>query len=304
MMNIRKISLFLLFAFALSWAIGGAIYLLDIDMKSATAMVMVIGYMFMPALSVLLVQKFIFREQMLQPLRISFKLNWFFLWALLSPLILVFLATVVGFILPGVIYSPDMSGIMEMFKDKMTPEDLVKMQQSIDKLPIHPIWISIMQGLIAAVSINALAAFGEELGWRGFLLNEFKNLSFFRASLAIGIIWGLWHAPIILMGHNYSQHPQWGVLFMTIFCTLFTFIFNYVTIKAKSVIAACVMHGSLNAFWGITFMLSSGGNDLIIGIAGIAGFISLTLTIVLLFIYDKWISREGLMAKTIGESYT
>ncbi len=301
-MNTKKIFLFLLFAFGFSWLIGGVIYLLDIDIKSLAGIGILVGYMFMPALSALLVQKFIFKEEMVKPLLISFKINIFFLWALLIPLILVIIATGIGFLFPDVRFTPDMSGIMDIYRDKMTPEEMDKMQQSINALPIHPIWIAIVQGLFAAATINAVAGFGEELGWRGFLLSEFKKLSFFKASLIIGIIWGLWHAPIILMGHNYPQHPQWGVLFMTIFCTLFTFLFIYITIKAKSVIAACLMHGSINAFFGITLMISTGGTDLSTGIAGLAGFICLIVAILVIFIYDKWISKEGVMTKTIGET--
>ncbi len=301
-MNTKKIFLFLILAFVFSWLIGGAVYLLDIDIKSITAVLMLIGYMFMPALAALLVQKVIYKEKMVKPLLISFKFNLFFLWALLIPLILVFMATGIGFLFPGISFTPDMTGIMDMYRDKMTPEQMDKMQQSIDALPFHPVWISIFQGLIAAATINAIAGFGEELGWRGFLLTELKNISFFKASLIIGIIWGLWHAPIILMGHNYPQHPKWGVLYMTIFCTLYTFLFNYITIKAKSVIASSLMHGSINAFFGITLMLSLGGTDLNTGITGLAGFICLTFAILLVFIYDRWISKEGVMRKTVGES--
>ena len=301
-MNKRKIILFLLIAFVLSWSVGGLIYLLHIDIKSINAVLLLVGYMYMPALSALLVQKYIFKEAMIKPLKISFRLNIYFFWALLIPLILVLIATGIGFLFNSVTYAPDMSGMFEMYKNKLSPEDIAKIQDSIKNLPIHPIWIVIGQGLIAAVTVNTLAAFGEELGWRGFLLSELKTLSYFKASLLIGIIWGLWHAPVILMGHNYPEHPQWGVLFMIIFCTLYTFLFVYVTLKAKSVIAASIMHGSVNAFFGITIMLSSGGTDLSIGIAGAAGFITLALAIVLLFIYDKWISKDRLMGRTIGES--
>jgi membrane protease YdiL (CAAX protease family) len=140
-----------------------------------------------------------------------------------------------------------MSGVFNMFRDKVSAEEMDEMQGFMDRLPFNPIWLVIIQGLFAGATVNALAAFGEELGWRGFLLAELKKRSFIRATLLIGFIWGFWHAPIILMGHNFPQHPQWGVLFMIIFCMLYTFLLIYISIKAKSVIAASVMHGSINA---------------------------------------------------------
>ena len=58
--------------------------------------------------------------------------------------------------------------------------------------------IMIGQGMLAGITINAVVAFGEELMWRGFLLKELKGKGIWRASLIIGSIWGIWHAPLII----------------------------------------------------------------------------------------------------------
>ena len=146
----------------------------------------------------------------------------------------------------------------------------------------YPVWLSLIQGLIAGITINAVAAFGEELGWRGFLLHEFRNMKFLKASLIIGFIWGIWHAPMILMGHNYPQHPEAGILMMTIFCMLLSPLLMYITIKAKSVIAAAIAHGTMNAIAGISVMMIKGGNDLNAGITGLAGFIAIIVFVALI----------------------
>lgn len=301
-MNTKKISLYLLIAFLLSWSIAAIIYFTGLKLQSVTATVLLIVYMYMPALSAFIVQKLIAKEPIVKPLRISFRINRWFLWALLIPPVLVLLATLVGFLFPGVHYTPDMSGYMEMMKEQLSPEKYEEMQSKMALLPINPFWLSLIQGFVAAVTINALAAFGEELGWRGFLLAEFRNKQFVSTALIIGFIWGIWHAPIILMGHNYPQHPQWGVLFMVIFCILYTFLFNYISLKAKSVIAATILHGSINAFAGLSYLLSSRASDLLTGIMGAAGIIVLFTAVLLLFVYDRWISKESIMNKTIGDS--
>lgn len=51
-------------------------------------------------------------------------------------------------------------------------------------------------------TVNAVFAFGEEFGWRGYLLWELAPWGFWRASFAIGVVWGLWHAPIIVAGYR------------------------------------------------------------------------------------------------------
>jgi len=125
-------------------------------------------------------------------------------------------------------------------------------------------------------------------------------MSFLKASIVIGLIWGIWHSPLILMGHNYPQHPEIGVLMMTAWCILLTPLLLYFTIKAKSVIAAAIMHGTLNATAGIAIMVIAGGNDLTVGVTGFAGFISLVLLLFVLFIYDHMISKERIMTNSLS----
>ncbi|MDD4896103.1 MAG: CPBP family intramembrane metalloprotease, partial [Atribacterota bacterium] len=116
-----------------------------------------------------------------------------------------------------------------------------------------------------------------------------------KSSICIGLIWGLWHAPLILQGHNYPSHPQIGVIMMVIFILLLSPILSYIRLKAKSVIAAAILHGSLNATFGIPLMVIKGGNDLTVGITGLAGFVALALANLGLLIYDRYFSLEKIM---------
>jgi len=195
-----------------------------------------------------------------------------------------------------------MAGIVERFSNMMTPEQLSQMKDFISKLSGSVIFLILGQGMIAGISINAIAGFGEELGWRGFLLKQFSNMSFLKASLVIGFIWGIWHAPLILMGHNYPHHPQIGVLMMVVWCILLTPIFIYITLKAKSVIAASILHGTLNGVAGISIMFIKGGNDITVGITGLSGFIALAVIILCLFVYDFSISKQKIMLHSIEQS--
>jgi membrane protease YdiL (CAAX protease family) len=183
---------------------------------------------------------------------------------------------------------------MERFKSTLTPEQFQQMEQQAATFPIHVFWISLLQGLIAGITVNAVAGFGEELGWRGLLQKEFGYLGFWKSSALIGVIWGIWHAPLILLGHNYPEHPVAGVFMMTIFTLLLSPIFSYVRLKAKSVIAAAVIHGSLNATVGLAIMVIKGGNDLIVGVTGVSGFIVLATVNLGIFIYHRFFSSEAI----------
>jgi len=90
-----------------------------------------------------------------------------------------------------------------------------------------------------------------------------------------------------LPGHNYPEHPVAGVFIMTAWCILLSPLFFYVTLKSGFLIAASVMHGSLNGTVGIGIMMLEAGNDMMVGSNGLAGFVALTGFILLLYLYDR-----------------
>jgi membrane protease YdiL (CAAX protease family) len=301
MKAINKNSLFLILTFAISFITAGLYQILG-GTNAGTNGFAIFGaiYMFIPTISVLIVKKIVHKDRIQTELLISFKVNrWFFVAWLAMPII-VFSTIGINLIVFDVSFNPEMTGFLDRLKNVLLPEQIEQMKVSIDALPINLIWLTLIQGLIAGVTINALAALGEELGWRGFLLYAFKEMKFLKASLFIGFIWGIWHAPLILMGHNYPQHPQLGVFMMVLLCILITPLLVYVTIKSKSVIAASIMHGTMNAIAGISIMAISGGNDLTLGIAGFAGFISFTLFLIVLFLYDYYISKDKILVNKIS----
>ena len=293
--NNRKAFIFVSLTFVLSYLLIFLYLALGGKWIMPGSLIVATSYMFIPMIVVIIVQKVMYKELVKEPMGISFKVNRWFLVAWLLPVFIAFATLGVSLLLPGVEYSPEMAGIFERFESILTPEQLEQMKAQADAFPLHPFWIGLLQGLVAGISINAIAGFGEELGWRGFLQKELGYLGFWKSSVAIGLIWGVWHAPIILQGHNYPEHPQAGVFVMILFTLLLSPIFSYVRLKAKSVIAAAIIHGSLNATVGLPLMVLNGGNDLTVGVTGLAGFIVLALTNVGIFIYDHYFAREKMM---------
>jgi len=293
--NIRKPLLFVALTFFFSWLLAAVFYALGGRLNTPAAFVVLLIYMFIPMTMAIIVQKAIYKEPLRGPLGISFRPNRWFLVAWLLPPIIAFATIGVSLLLPGVEYSPEMAGFYEMFESVLTPEQVEQMRIQAATFPVHPIWLSLVQGLIAGVTINAVAGFGEELGWRGLLQREFGYLGFWKSSALIGLIWGVWHAPIIIQGYNYPQHPVAGILMMTVFTLLLSPIFSYVRLRAKSVIAAAIIHGSLNATVGLAIMVVAGGNDLTVGVTGLAGFVVLAVVNVGIFVYDRVWAKEPVM---------
>lgn len=93
------------------------------------------------------------------------------------------------------------------------------------------------------------------------------------------------------------QHPVAGVFMMTVWTILLSPIFSYVRLKARSVIAAAIIHGSLNATAGLSLMVIEGGNDLTVGLTGLAGFIVLVAANVAILIFDRFVTKEPITTR-------
>lgn len=92
----------------------------------------------------------------------------------------------------------------------------------------------------------------------------------------IGLLWGLWHLPVIVNGYNYPGHPVAGPMMMTLLAILVSPLIGYVRLRAESVFAAAVFHGTFNAAATLGIFLS-GGNVLVTGITGVIGMVTLLL---------------------------
>ena len=257
--------------------------------------------MFVPMIVAFVVERRSGNRQIKKGLGINFRINkWFVIAWLLMPALALFTFGI-SLIFPDIHYSPDMSGFFERYSSMLTEDQISKMRSQMDSLPVHPVWLVLVQGLVAGVTINAIAGFGEELGWRGFLFKEMRHWSFLKVSFWIGLIWGIWHAPLVLMGHNYPDHPVIGVFMMTLWCLLLTPLFIYFRMKSGSVIQSAIMHGTLNSTFGLSIIMIRGGNDLTTGMTGFSGFIALALTLGVIFLYDTYGSKERLMRERRGE---
>jgi membrane protease YdiL (CAAX protease family) len=289
--------LFISLTFLANWLMAAMFFALGGRWGSPASLAFAAAYMFVPMVMAIVVQKFIYKEPLKQPLGISFKLNRWFVVAWLLPPVIAFASLGMSLLLPGTEYSPSMEGLLDRFKSLLTPEQLQQMTNKTSFLSIHSIWIGLLAGLIAGITINAVAGFGEELGWRGFLQREFAYMGFWKSSAIIGVIWGIWHAPLILQGLNYPQHPRLGVLMMTLLTLLLAPILSYVRLKAKSVIAAAIFHGTFNATYGLSISLVKGGSDLTVGAVGLAGFIVLACVSIALLVYDRSLAKKPIMVR-------
>jgi membrane protease YdiL (CAAX protease family) len=100
--------------------------------------------------------------------------------------------------------------------------------------------------------ISSTLALGEEIGWRGFLLPRLSaRIGDPLAVVGVGIIWGVWHAPLLLLGYNYpTLAPGLRLVWMSVFCIELTAILGWLRQRSRSVWPAAIGHGTVNAALG------------------------------------------------------
>ncbi|MBN7793166.1 CPBP family intramembrane metalloprotease [Microbacterium esteraromaticum] len=129
--------------------------------------------------------------------------------------------------------------------------------------PLPPAWVLVAVQLasipFAAATINAVMAFGEEVGWRGFLVPALRRYGTWPALLISGAIWGVWHAPVILLGYNFGRTDITGVLLMTAGCIVWGVLLGWLRLRSASMWPAVFAHGALNAAAGLPIVFLAAG---------------------------------------------
>jgi len=297
----KKSLIFTLVVCLVSWAFAALMYF-GIGIHNATEKpflytICATVYMFMPMLCAMAMQ-LIKGERFGETSLLKFKLNWTWLIAWILPLVIVAVTIVVNSLMPNTelgFHVPNLPNIDNL------PEEQQEMMQRLSN-PKFVILTSLLSGFLAGITINAVCAFGEEYAWRNYLVNALKKKNFWIVCLFVGIVWGFWHFPLILMGHNYPTHHVEGVFMMVAMCLALTPIEVYLVLKAKSVIPAAIFHGTFNAFAGFNTLFISGGNDLLNGCPGLSGIITMLIITAIIFIIDRFFTEDNIMSKTVEET--
>lgn len=106
--------------------------------------------------------------------------------------------------------------------------------------------------LVATLGVlsSCISALGEELGWRGFLVPQLARvMPFGGVALASGIIWSLWHYPLILFADYHGAGPRWySLACFTVMVIGISFLFAWMRLKSGSVWTGMLLHASHNIF--------------------------------------------------------
>lgn len=291
----KRLIIFLSLAFGISWMFGLIIYLTgriadspEIIPGTRITLALVLtagGYMWGPAIAHLLtrlITKTPWKELHLKPfIKVEWKAllaGWF------MPGILSIIGAVLFFLIFPGLFDPQMSTLssqMPTVLEGTTPPIL------------QVVILQTMLALVISAPMNAMATFGEEFGWRAFLLPELMPLGKRKALIISSIIWGVWHWPMILMGHNYGLdypgYPWLGLVAMVWFTLSVGIYIGWLSIKGRSVWPAVLAHGSLNGLASIGALFLKDTPPLLFGPtpAGLIGCIPFTIIALWILLKEK-----------------
>lgn len=247
---------FTVLAIGLAWLVASPLWLSGEGLANPWFQLIALGMMYTPTIAAVVVVCFVARPRSiprllgLAPLRPLARTLGLCAAALVGFPVLAFCAMLLGQAmglitldlvdLSGLAAIMTASGAGEPTRDQLTTIALVQLLT----LPI-------------SVLVASLSAFGEELGWRGWLLPNLLPLGTWPALLVSGAIWGVWHAPLILLGYNYQRTDVVGVLLMVGWCMLLGVVIGWLRLRSASVWPAVIAHGAVNAAVGALLLFAS-----------------------------------------------
>ena len=265
----RRIGVFLGFAFGIAWTVALIVYLTGGLVNSPSlvpggltlAVVLITaGYMMAPALAHVLtrlVTREGWRSVYLRPrLRQSWP-YWAAAW--LMPAVMTILGAAIFFALFPQYFDPSLTAVRDLLQR-------AGVGATID--PSTFVVAQTVQAVLIAPLINGPFTFGEEFGWRSYLLLRLMALlGAWPGLLLHGAIWGFWHAPLIfLTGYNYPGHPVLGVPLFVVFGILAGVLLGWLQLASRSVLAPTIAHAALNATAGVPLLVLRGVDPAVGGV--------------------------------------
>jgi len=184
----------------------------------------------------------------------------YYAWAFLIPIAVNGSAYILTHILRLAKLDPSMPGLAPLLGDVTIP-----MEQLIPIILVQALFLGPLTGLPFT--------FGEEFGWRAFLLSKLLPLGRERAIILHGVIWGIWHAPIIAMGHNYPGYPLIGPVLMVVSTIFLGTFLGWIYFASNSIVAPSLAHGAINQSASIFLYFMVGLNPITGGVTGIPGLL-------------------------------
>jgi uncharacterized protein len=161
-----------------------------------------------------------------------------------------------------------------------------------------PVLVFLVNLAVAATVVTILSvrtAAGEEIGWRGYMLTRLIDAGVPKPVLASGIIWGVWHVPLILGGvYLAGPPPALSALLWMVTATSFSFVFARLRLETGSVWPAIALHASWNSIIQVAFDPASTGAGAAVWVGESGILVALTMIVAaVVFGRGRWMIADS-----------
>ena len=241
---------FALLACGLAWLVALPLWLSGDGLSHPLAGLLLPAIMFTPLLATLLVLFFVQKPRPrpssqflgLWPLRPAGRTVWMILAGIFGSGLLVvagvFLAAGLGLVELDLVTFSGFAAVLGAASPGGVP------------IPVGTVVLLQLVLIPLAALFNGVFALGEEIGWRGWLLPSLIPLGTWPALLLTGLLWGLWHSPLILLGYNFAQPNLLGVTMMVGGCVFYGVLLGWLRLRTGSIWPSVFAHGAFNATAG------------------------------------------------------
>lgn len=279
---VRRAGSWIALCFAWSWGVAAIVYFAAIPVDGYWSLALAVPFLVGPLLASLVWKRVVVREP-LASIDTHLRFDGVVLLSWFAPVLVVWASAVVAHVFGwGTL---DLSGgpIVERVLALRGEDAAAKVQEGLAGSAVPYPLLATLQALIVGLFFYTPLAFAEEIGWRGVLLRELRPLGFWPAALGIGIAWGLWHVPLVLLLGYFPDAPLQGTLVLVGASIPLGALLAWVREASGTVWAAALAHGVLTALGGFHELVLSGGVPQVVGVTGVAGGLVLLALALALF---------------------
>jgi membrane protease YdiL (CAAX protease family) len=252
--NTLGVTTYLILTFGLAWTAWGIPLALGVVPQSPLFQAFALAGAFAPALAAIVVRAWVTREGFADAGLALEPRNWGYYVLALAILIAAALA---------VLFAAPVLGIA---RPAATPGNLA----------------ALILRLSAVSVVLTPFLWGEEFGWRGYLQLRLFPQRPVTAAIATGIIWGVWHYPLLMLGTELPGHPLLVLLLFPVGTVFYSIVFGWLRLRSRSIWTASLAHSAVDNLRSplIALLFVSTPDKAGIALLGLASFGLIALLIV------------------------
>lgn len=285
----KRIIIFLIITFGVCWfmEISTVIPMYrsnNADMV-AEAVKMIGSLMFAPAIGALIARLFTGEGLLHSGFQFNISQHKFcFLFGWFGTTALTFIGAILYFVIFRDNYDPQMTDFVQSSMENGAAMDAVNIVAAFKT--------NLLMNIFTAPLLDVINSFGEEWGFRGYLLPKlYRKFGTIPAMLISGLVNGLWYAPLVAIGYFYGEgyhgYPITGIAAMCVFGMVTGCIYSFICLRSGSIFPAVFAHSAVNVMMSQAALFTKDGGDFFVGPAptGIVAGIPFIITAVVFIFY-------------------